>query len=163
MNDIKKIFLDTSFFICLFNPKDEHHQHAQTYFRRFRNEGVEMFLSTLAVTEYGVGGNIDFLPYNFLRLLPYNIDHARLAASMAKTTLDGKKKWVKENEKGVTVPTDIKLIAQAEVSGSDLYVAKNKSCEKVFSFLKKEGLASFRYLDLSTPPNEFFNELFSEV
>jgi len=163
MSELKKIFLDTSFFVRLFDPTDKHHQNAQTYFRRFRNEGAEMYISSLSIAEYGIGGNIDFLPYNFLRLLPFNIDHARMAASMAKAAIDKKKKWVVKTGKRMTIPNDIKLIAQSEISKVDLFVAADENCEKVFSFLKKEGLASARYLDLSTPPNEFFNELFSDI
>lgn len=163
MSELKKIFLDTSFFVRLFDPTDKHHQNAQTYFRRFRNEGAEMYLSTLAVTEYGIGGNIDFLPYNFLRLLPFNIDHARLASNMARASMDKKKKWIVKTGKRMSIPNDIKLIAQAETSGVDLFVGADENCQKVFSFLKEEGLASARYLDLGTPPNEFFNELFSDI
>lgn len=162
MLDIKNIYLDTSFFIRLFKPDDPHHQHAQAYFRRFRNENVRMFLSTLTVAEFGIGSNVDFLPYSFLQLHPFNIDHARLSASMAKAALGTKSGMLKTADRTI-IPSDTKIMAQAEVSKVDLFVSRDDNCEKLFSFFQKNGLVSYRFLDLRTPPNEFFNELFDEV
>lgn len=55
--------------------------------------------------------------------------------------------------------TDKKL-AQAEEIRADIFIARDDNCEKVYNLMKDNGLLSFEYLDLRTPPNQFFGELF---
>lgn len=157
---IKRIFLDTSFFIRLLDQKDEHHAHAVAYFKRFREDGAAFILSTIAAAEYGVKDSIDNLPLRNTLLTPFNLSHARLSAALAKAAYDARRKGVLVLPKRVIIPNDTKLLAQAEVEKADLLIARDDNCEKVYRFLAENGLLSYSYLDVRIPPNEFFGELF---
>lgn len=159
MNDIKKVFLDTSFFIRLLNPKESDHQNALTYFRRFTNEKVKLYLSSIVVAEYGIRGNTSLLPYPLLELVPFNFDHAKLTSTFARAAYEAKKKGALEVGKRVVIPNDTKLMAQAEQEGADLFIARDSNFNSVHKFLNDKGLVSYKYLDLRIPPNEFYGEL----
>lgn len=159
MNDIKKVFLDTSFFIRLLNPKETDHQNALTYFRRFTTEGVELYLSSIVVAEYGIKGNTAHFPYPFLQLVPFNFNHAKLTATFARAAYEARRKGALEVSKRVVIPNDTKLMAQAETEKADLFIGRDDNFFSVHKFLKGQGLASFSYLDLRTAPNEFYGEL----
>ncbi|MEM6316771.1 MAG: PIN domain-containing protein [Bacteroidota bacterium] len=159
MNKIKKVFLDTSFFIRLLNPKEANHINALTYFRRFNRDKVEMCLSSIVVAEYGIGGNIAHFPYPFVQLIPFNFDHAKMTATFAKAAYEARRKGALEVGKRVIILNDTKLMAQAQIEEADLFVGIDDNFLSVYKFLKSQGLASFNYLDLRTPPNEFYGEL----
>lgn len=159
MNDIKKVFLDTSFFIRLLNPKETDHLNALTYFRRFTSEKVELCLSSIVVAEYGIRGNVAHFPYPFLQLIPFNFGHAKLTATFARAAYEARRKGAIALEKRVVIPNDTKLMAQAEKEGADLFIGRDDNFFSVHKFLNEQGLASFKYLDLRTPPNEFYGEL----
>lgn len=159
MNDIKKVFLDTSFFIRLLNSKETNHQNALAYFRYFTNKNIELCLSSIVIAEYGIRGNISHFPYPFLHLIPFNFDHAKLTATFARTAYDARKKGALVVDKRIVIPNDTKLMAQAEKEGADLFIARDDNFFSVHKFLKDQGLITFKYLDLRTPPNEFNEEL----
>lgn len=64
---------------------------------------------------------------------------------------------------GAEIPNDTKILAQAEEIGANLFIARDDNCEKVYTLMKDNGLLSFEYLDLRTPPTEFFSELFPDM
>ncbi|NUQ26458.1 MAG: type II toxin-antitoxin system VapC family toxin [Saprospiraceae bacterium] len=161
-SNIQKIFLDTSFLIRLFKKDTPEHENAKSYFRRFRSEKCEMFLSTIVAAEYGAGADIKLLPYRDLTVLPFNLNHAERSSALAKLAFENKKKGVIVLENRVVIPNDTKLLAQAEEVSADIFIARDDNCEKVYRLMKDNGLVSFNYLDLKTPPNEFFAELFNE-
>ncbi len=159
MNDIKKVFLDTSFFIRLLNPKEADHQNALTYFRRFTNDKIELCLSAIVVAEFGIKGNIAHFPYPYLQLVPFNFDHAKLTTTFARIAYEARRKGALEVGKRVVIPNDTKLMAQAEKEGADLFIGRDDNFDSVHNFLKENKLVSYNYLDLRTPPNEFYGEL----
>lgn len=63
-------------------------------------------------------------------------------------------------ENRVVIPNDTKILAQAEEVKSDVFIARDDNCEKVYQLMKDNGLLSFEYLDLRTPPSQYFGELF---
>lgn len=160
MNDLKKVFLDTSFFLRLLNPKEAYHQHAVSYFTRFSREKVQLFVSTLSIAEYGIVGKTQYLPFPFLTMLPFNIDHAKLAATFAKMAQATDQKGVLQKDSRIVIPTDTKLMAQAQLEDVELFVGRDEACSTIYHFLREKGLVGFNYLDLSTPPNAFYGELF---
>lgn len=157
---IDRVFLDTSFFIRLFTPHDPDHESAKTYYRRFREEGATFILSTIVVAEYGVGDDIQNLPFRETKLVNFILSHARLAADLARLAHEQRRKGVVNLGNRVIIPNDTKLMAQAQLEGADLFIARDENCERVHHFLKKEGLITFDFLDLRTPSTQFFNELF---
>ncbi|MEY4107035.1 MAG: hypothetical protein RL181_1377 [Bacteroidota bacterium] len=160
---VKKVFFDTSFFIRLYKSDDPDHENAKAYWRRFREEGCELFLSTIVAAEFGTGGAIKNLPYKYVTVLPFNISHAERAATLAMVAFENKRKGVVELENRVVIPNDTKILAQAEEINSDVFIARDDNCEKVYQLMKENGLLSFDYLDLRTPPNHFFGELFADT
>lgn len=160
---LKKVFFDTSFFIRLYKTNDPDHENARTYWRRFRDNDCELFLSTIVAAEFGTGGAINKLPYKYVTVLPFNLNHAEKAAALAAVAFEHKKKGMVELEHRVVIPNDTKILAQAEGIQADLFVARDDNCEKVYQLMKKNSLISFDYLDLRIPPHQFFGELFSDM
>ncbi|MEN0007063.1 MAG: PIN domain-containing protein [Bacteroidota bacterium] len=158
--NIQRVFLDTSFFIRLFKTDDPDHTNAKIYFTRFRDQNAMLFLSTIVAAEYGIKGNIDKLPFRFLQVVPFNISHAQKTALLARNAFEKRQKGILQLEKRVVIPNDTKILAQAEEVGTDLFIARDDNCEKVYRSMKEDGLITFSYLDLRTPPSTFFSELF---
>lgn len=155
----RKIFLDTSFFIRLYKTDDPDHDNAKKYYRKFRDNGDKLYLSTIVAAEFGTGADIKKLPYRSLTVLPFNLSHASRSSILASLAFEKKKKGVVQVESRVVIPNDTKILAQAEEIEADLFIARDKNCKTVFDLMKENGLVSFDYLDLRTPPSTFFNEL----
>ncbi len=160
---LKKVFFDTSFFIRLYKTDDSDYENAKTYWRRFRENDCELFLSTIVAAEFGTGGAIKKLPYKYVTVLPFNLNHAERAAALAMVAFESKRKGMVELENRVVIPNDTKILAQAEEINTDLFIARDDNCEKVYQLMKENGLLSFDYLDLRTSPNQFFGELFADI
>lgn len=154
--------MDTSFLIRLLDEADEDHNHALSYYRRFRNEKVELLLSSIVMAEYGVKDDIDNLPIQVSKVVSFNPDHARLAAAFSKAAYEARRKGRVVLEHRVVIPNDTKLLAQAQIEKVDLFIARDNNCTTVHKFLKEKGLVNFKMIDLRTPPNQFFGELFPE-
>lgn len=116
----KKIFFDTSFFIRLYKTDDPDHKNAKTYWRRFRENDCAFFLSTIVAAEFGTGGAIKKLPYKYVTVLPFNLNHAERAAALAMVAFENKRKGVVALENRVVIPNDTKILAQAEEINVDL-------------------------------------------
>ena len=160
---IKKIFFDTSFFIRLYKTDDPDNNNEKAYYRRFRERDSEFFLSTIVAAEFGTGADIKKLPYKYLTVLPFNLNHASRSSALARVAFENKKKGVIQLENRVVIPNDTKILAQAEEIGASLFIARDDNCKKVYTLMKDNGLLSFDYLDLRTPPAEFFSELFPDI
>lgn len=159
---VSKIFLDTSFFIRLFDPKDTNHANVRNYLEYFLRESDLLCLSTIVAAEYGVKGSIDHLPLALskIRVVPFNLIHARKAAEFGNATYEARRKGTVQVDKRVVIPNDTKILAQAEVENVDFFVGRDDNCEAVHRFLEREGLVSFKYLDARTPVSEFTGMLF---
>lgn len=162
MRTVNRIFLDTSFWILLFDPTDADHANARAYFEYFLAHSDTIYLSTVVAAEYGIGGDLDHLPFDAdkIRVVPFNLNHARKAAELAKAAYRLNRKGAVALEKRVVIPNDTKILAQAEVEGTDWFLARDRNCKSVHELLAEEGLLTFTYLDLRTPVGEFLGELF---
>jgi len=156
----KRIFLETSFLIRLLNREEPDHTHARAYFDRFRKEKDTLLLSTIVMAEYGIGDEIDHLPFRHTQVIPFNSNHARKAAVFAKATFTARRKGAVILEKRIVIPNDTKLMAQAQEEKADLFITRDDNCTILHNFLKSEKLVDFDLLDLRTPPATFFGELF---
>ena len=159
MNVPKKIFLDTSFLIRLLNINDADHSNSLAYFKRFRLDGDKLFISTIAIAEYGIKGDTSHLPYPFLNVVPFNIDHAKLTSTLASKSFEGRRKGAIDIGNRVIIPNDSKMMAQAEIEQADLFIGRDDNFNSVHQYLKNENLISFNYLDLRTPLGTFYSEL----
>ena len=57
VNKIKSVLLDNSFVTRLLKSDDEFHQNTVRYFEYFLNSKIEMYLSTIVISEYAVADN----------------------------------------------------------------------------------------------------------
>ena len=74
--------LDTSFFIRLLNEEDPLHENALGYFKYFLEHDFVIKISTIAIAEYCVRGEISELPLKNMLIVPFNFDHAQRAGKM---------------------------------------------------------------------------------
>lgn len=78
------VLLDTSFFLRFLNEEDDLFESADKYYRYFLEKEIKLFISTISIAEYCVGGTIDQLPFKNLIVLPFNIKHAEKAGEFGK-------------------------------------------------------------------------------
>ncbi len=56
------VLLDTSFFLRFLNEEDPLFKNADKYYQYFLEKEFNLFISTISIAEYCVGGTIDQLP-----------------------------------------------------------------------------------------------------
>lgn len=159
---VSKVFLDTSFFIRLTDAADPDHANARAYFEYFTQQSDVICLSTIVAAEYGIGDSVDHLPLALskVRIVPFNLIHARKAAAFARACFEARRKGSVIVGKRVVIPNDTKILAQAQVEGVDYFVGRDDNCEAVCSHLQKKRLIDFAYLDLRRSLGEFTGTLF---
>ena len=99
--------VDTSFLISLADPTRPNHSAADAYFREALRQGVPLYLSAIAASEFQVKQAVTDLPLRNFEMLPFNIDHAMQAGLLMRRL----KRDAGDNR--AVVKDDVKLIAQA--------------------------------------------------
>lgn len=99
--------VDTSGLISLADPARPHHAAAVAYFREALRQGVPLYLSAIAASEFQVKQAVTDLPMRNFVVLPFNIDHAMQAGLLMRQI----KRDVGDDRS--VVKDDVKLIAQA--------------------------------------------------
>lgn len=155
------VLLDTSFFIRLLNEEDSLHQNALGYFRYFLEHDFVIKISTIAIAEYCVRGEVSELPLKNMLIVPFNFDHAQRAGKMIAEVYAEKKKRGATIAPRAVVPNDTKMFAQADVEPDiNFYATADVECKKVYDMIKaSEGTLSFGFIDITIPYNEFFGIL----
>ena len=144
-NMSKAVLLDSGFLIRLMNPGEPLHQVALNLFKDFVNNGIVCKVSTIALAEYGVKGDLRYLPTKYLQYVPFVYSHAEIASAFMRTILKVKV------ERGVTIsprviiPNDTKMFAQASAEPD------------VFAFVSADAEAKKVYDMLDNPNFEFVN------
>jgi hypothetical protein len=109
MPDKDGVLLDTSFLISFVDPNRKNHAVALRFFKHFADEGIPMFLSTIAASEFHLKQPVTDLPLDAIIPLPFNVDDAIQAAELNFTLYKG--------EEGVprdALKDDFKLLGQAK-------------------------------------------------
>lgn len=120
--------VDISFLISLAGPQRPNHATAMAYFREALRQGVPMYLSAIAASEFQVKQAVTDLPLRNFEVLPFNIDHAMQAGLlMRRMQRDA-------GDDRAVVKDDIKLIAQA-------------ICESITHLLTEDARTLAKYLD----------------
>lgn len=155
------VLLDTSFFIRLLNEEDSLHQNALGYFRYFLEHDFVIKISTIAIAEYCVRGEVSELPLKNMLIVPFNFDHAQRAGKMIAEVYAEKKKRGATIAPRAVVPNDTKMFAQADVEPDiNFYGTADVECKKVYDMIKaSEGTLSFGFIDITIPYNNFFGIL----
>lgn len=160
MNGIESVLLDSSFCIRLMRSDDEFHQNAKDYFEYFLDNGIEMYLSTIVVSEYAAGNDPDdLLSLKVFRLLEFDYADAKIAGIFF-AELKGNEDLRKSEQRKVII-NDIKLFAQIHNRDIKAYITKDrKSLSKMIVPLKKSHNLSFEFIDLSIPLIDKLGRLF---
>ena len=138
------VLLDTSFFIRLLNEEDPLHENAFGYFRYFLEHDFVIKISTIAIAEYCVRGDV-----------------SQRAGKMIAEVYAEKKKRSATITPRTVVPNDTKMFAQADVEPDiTFYGTADVECKKVYKMIESaEGKLSFKFIDITIPYNAFFGEL----
>ena len=150
----------TGFLIRLNQPVDPLHANARSYVKFLKEKQFPMFVSTIALAEYAVRDRIANLPMRYLRVVPFNIDHAEVAGRFASVAFTLRQQMPEEITQRVIIPNDTKMFAQAD-AGPQIthYLTADERCEALYRMIASEVQPNFQLLSLKTPPRSAFGEL----
>jgi predicted nucleic acid-binding protein len=156
---VRGVLVDTSFVIRLMKPDDPLNSNAKAWFRELLDRKVPMYLSTIVIAEYCVKGEFDELPVRNLRILPFNVDHARRAGPFTGSLLALRGQRVAEDR--TVVLNDVKLLAQAEATpGITHILTKDGGFGTRIEQLRGAGhVLGTQVLDLNVPMAEALGRL----
>ena len=156
---MNSILLDTSFCIRLLKQDDHLHTNAYEYFQYFLENKIEMFLSSIVISEYSVKDEITNLPLQTMKIIPFDFLDGKIAGEFY-SILTNNKNDIQGIER-LVVKDDCKLIAQIYNRKIEAYITKDrKSFSQFFEPLQKEKNFSILFLDLTIPLKDFKGELF---
>lgn len=154
------VILDTSFMIRLLNEMDPLHNNAKGYFRYFLDNNIPMYFSTVSVAEYCVKGDFFDLPFQNIRILPFNILHAKEAGLFENTLFKARSKGLINVPDRLIIPNDSKLFAQGSVERDIIYfVTADVKSKKNIDILRNECMAEIEHLDINIPHTSHFGLL----
>ena len=154
------VLLDTSFFIRFLDDRSPLFINADNYYRYFLENNFDMFISTITIWEYCVGGSVDELPLKNLKILPLNFEHAVKAGEFGKILYKyrGIGKLVTSNR--IIILNDAKLFAQADVEGNiSHFVTSDIESIKLLTTIRNDIQPKFKIIDINTPHTDFFGLL----
>ena len=149
---MSKVLCDTNFFIHLLKADDHLFENAKGYFKNFV-EKHEIFMSTIAIAEYCVKGNFNLLPLKNIKIIPFNLNHAKKAGKFASVAHNARRDGNLDIDKREIVLNDVKMFAQAECENFDYYITADSNSRKIYDFIKPQ----FKFIDLHTPYSDFFS------
>ena len=154
------VILDTSFMIRLLNDSDPLHSNARGYFRYFLENDVPMYFSTVSVAEYCVRGDFDDLPFRNIRILPFNIFHAREAGRFADALFKAKSDKIIDVPDRLIIPNDPKLFAQGAYEKDIKYfVTADTRSKRNSEVVRRCCAADIEHLDIHTPYGTTFGQI----
>lgn len=160
MINIKSVLLDNSFCIRLLKADDEFHENCLKYFEYFLDRNIDIYLSTIVISEYSVLDNPDnLLALKAFRILEFDYKDAKLSGKYYYNLMQDKEALKSLGRK--LVINDLKILAQIQNREIDAYISKDfTSFKKMINPLNKLGLLNVEFIDLTTPLNEYTGELF---
>lgn len=156
----KIAMLDTSFLIRLLNEDGPLHKSAKIYFQFFLENSFILYVSTVAIAEYCVHGDLDQLPFECVRIVPFNLDHAEKAGAYARTLFQARSNGVYTPDQRLIIPNDTKILAQASAVSALYFVTSDTKSFKTINLLAKENGLSVNHVDIHNPLSSFSGTLF---
>lgn len=155
------VLLDTSFLIRLLNSKDPLHINALAYYKYFIENDIVMKFSTISIAEFCVRDVVENLPLKDLQIIPFNLDHARIAGKFANGIFKQKNIKNIDIRPRAIIPNDSKLFSQAHLDKSIThFITSDSESGKTITLLNNEIKVNFTFVDINTPVNEVFGTLF---
>ena len=160
MKGIKSVLVDSSFCIRLLKSDDDFHKNVVEYFEYFLENGIEIYLSTIVISEYAVIDDPDnLLSLNVFRLLEFDYADAKNAGKFFAALKDDED--LRKSEDRKVIINDIKLFAQIHNRKIDAYITKDrKSLAKIIEPLGKSKKLKLTFIDLAIPLNDMLGRLF---
>lgn len=156
----KAVLLDTSFFLRFLNEGDPLFENADGYFRYFLRSEYTLCISTISIAEYCVGGTVDQLPLRNLKIVPFNLNHAKRTGEFARILFLERRAGNVSFKERALIPNDSKLFAQADTDDNiEYFVTSDTESLKAYGILKKLGNPRFRIIDISKGYAETFGIL----
>ena len=156
----KIAMLDTSFLIRLLKEDDSLHLSAKAYYQFFLETNFILYVSTVAVAEYCVHGEVDQLPLECVRVVPFNLDHATKAGDYESSLFKARDNGQYKPEQRLIIPNDTKIFAQASSINATYFVTADTKASKAIDILAKENGFSVIHVDIHNPISNYFGTLF---
>lgn len=154
------VLLDTSFIIRLLDDEDPLHKNAIGYFKYYLEKEYSLYISTISIAEYCVRGSVDDLPLKDLRIIPFNIDHAKRCGVFANCLFGSRSKGKIEVKQRNIIPNDSKLFAQADIHPDiESFITSDSSSEILIKTIRQECQASFNHIDINSPYHQTYGIL----
>ncbi|MDE7376193.1 MAG: hypothetical protein K2N16_05035, partial [Muribaculaceae bacterium] len=154
------VILDTSFMIRLLSVYEPLHPNALGYFQYFLENEIPMYFSTISIAEYCVKGDYEDLPFQNIRILPFNILHAKEAGKFANTLFVARNNGLIQFPDRLIIPNDSKIFAQGAFEKNIRYfVTSDTKSKKNIDILRKECGAEIEHLDINIPYDKAFGVL----
>lgn len=152
--------LDTSFFLRFLNEKDSLFNNADKYYQYFLQKEIKLFISTISIAEYCVGGSVDQLPLKNLIVLPFNIEHAEKAGEYGRILYEARKeKKFKVDERPIIL-NDAKLFSQAHTDARvNYYITSDSRSINIYNTIKSKSILDFTLIDIKEKHTESFGVL----
>ena len=144
----KAVLLDSGFLIRLMNPFEPLHRVALALFKEYVTERVICKVSTIALAEYGVKGDLQFLPTRYLQYVPFTYEHAEVASAFMRNIIKIKQERGAAIQPRVIIPNDTKMFAQASADPDIFaFVSADAEAKKVYDLLGNPG---FEFVNIRT-------------
>jgi hypothetical protein len=119
-----------------------------------------MYFSTVSVAEYCVKGDFEDLPFHNIRILPFNIFHAKEAGRFANALFQAKSNGEIEIPNRLIIPNDSKIFAQGSVEKDIRYfVTSDSKSERNIAIIRKVCGAEIEHFDITKSHSETFGIL----
>ncbi len=152
--------LDTSFFLRFLNEKDDLFDKADKYYKYFLQKEIRLFISTISIAEYCVGGTVDQLPLKNILVLPFNIEHAEKAGELARILYDARRNNQLILGERTIIINDAKLFAQADTDPRiNYFVTSDSRSLNIFNTIKNKTNLNFTIIDINNNHTEIFGLL----
>lgn len=154
---MNSVLVDTSFCIRLMNAADQLHQNALDYYQYFLDNKIDIYLSTIVISEYAVKDDPLHLPLKTMKIITFDFSDAKTSGQFYSIIRQNN---INNVERRVVI-NDCKILAQLYNRKIDGYLSKDKdSFNKIIAPIQKEHSWSIQLLDLEIPLNTFLGKLF---
>lgn len=148
----KSVLLDTSFLISLVDDTRKCHKQAVNFYKYFLENKIDMYLSTIVCSEFGIKQDITELPIETFRILPFNLPESCNNVGVFDSYFKGT-----ENIDRVSIKDDYKLTCQAIYYNLTYFITEDSPlCGKLQSLLQC-GIIKTQSIFSPNGHEQFFN------